>query len=121
MGLCTWQFSGLLPSEALKPGPLLWCVVFVLPLSAFFSALCLSVGVYARSTKEGQYYLMPLFLIRLPLILLTLCAGVELNALYSMVPVTGVALLLQRVMMAPAAGQAAWLLLCAGARSAGAV
>jgi len=30
---------------------------------------------YARSTKEGQYYLMPLFLLTMPLIFLTLGAG----------------------------------------------
>ncbi|HTU90998.1 MAG TPA: type II CAAX endopeptidase family protein, partial [Gemmataceae bacterium] len=46
----------------------------------------------------GQYYLMPLFLITLPLILLTLAPGVELNHFYSMIPVTGVALLLQKLM-----------------------
>jgi sodium transport system permease protein len=67
-------------------------------LSAFFSALCLSVGAYARSSKEGQYYLMPLFLVTMPLVFLTLAPGVELNPFYSLVPVTGVALLMQRLM-----------------------
>src|SRR6516165_4199990 len=98
MGLSAWQFSGVLPGDALRPAPLLWCVVFLLPTSAFFSALCLSIGAYARSSKEGQYYLMPLFLLSMPLIFLTLAPGVELNAFYSMVPVTGVALLLQKLM-----------------------
>lgn len=111
MGLSTWQFSasGLLPGDALRPAPLLWCVLLLLPTSAFFSALCLAVGAYARSSKEGQYYLMPLFLLSMPLIFLTLAPGVELNALYSMVPVTGVALLLQRLMTASSAEQVPWL------------
>jgi sodium transport system permease protein len=69
-----------------------------LPLSAFFSAVSLAIGAYARSSKEGQYYLMPLFLVTMPLIFLTLAPGVELNHFYSMVPVTGVALLLQKLM-----------------------
>jgi sodium transport system permease protein len=77
---------------------LLWGVALLLPLSAFFSALALAIGAYARSSKEGQYYLMPLFLVTLPLIFLTLAPGVELNAFYSMVPVTGVALLLRGLM-----------------------
>ncbi|HZT79496.1 MAG TPA: ABC transporter permease subunit, partial [Gemmataceae bacterium] len=50
--LTTWTFSGVLPRSALSLGPLLWCVVLLLPLSAFFSALCLAVGAYARSSKE---------------------------------------------------------------------
>ena len=72
MGLSTLPFSSAIPHGALRPGALLWCVVLVLPLSAFFSALCLAVGAYARSSKEGQYYLMPLFLVCMPLIFLTL-------------------------------------------------
>src|SRR5581483_3136347 len=105
----TWQFSTILPGDALRPAPLLWCVVLLVPTSAFFSALCLAVGAYARSSKEGQYYLMPLFLLSMPLIFLTLAPGVELNAFYSMVPVTGVALLLQRLMTASAADPIPWL------------
>jgi sodium transport system permease protein len=99
MGLTTWQFSGMISGGgAFRPAALFWAVVLLLPLSAFFSAICLSVGAYARSSKEGQYYLMPLFLVTMPLIFLTLAPGVELNAFYSMVPVTGVALLLQKLM-----------------------
>ncbi len=99
IGLTTWHFGRLLASAAsFRPSALFWAVALLLPLSAFFSAICLAIGAYARSTKEGQYYLMPLFLVTLPLILLTLAPGVELNHFYSMVPVTGVALLLQKLM-----------------------
>src|SRR6185437_10847209 len=99
MGVTTWQFSRLLIAEAsFRPAALFWAVALLLPLSAFFSAICLAVGAYARSSKEGQYYLMPLFLLTMPLIFLTLVPGVELNHFYSMVPVTGVALLLQKLM-----------------------
>jgi sodium transport system permease protein len=108
MALTTWQFSAELPHEALRASALIWCVVLVLPLSAFFSALCLSIGAYARSSKEGQYYLMPLFLVTMPLIFLTLAPGVELSPFYSLVPVTGVALLLQRLMSAASLDQVPW-------------
>jgi sodium transport system permease protein len=108
MGWTTWQFSRLMPSGVFRPGPLLWGVALLLPLSAFFSALCLAVGAYARSSKEGQYYLMPLFLVTMPLIFLTLAPGVELSPFYSMVPVTGVALLLQRLMAADQPGPDLW-------------
>jgi sodium transport system permease protein len=98
MGSTTWHFSGILTHEVLRPMAIFWCVVLALPLSAFFSAISLAIGAYARSSKEGQYYLMPLFLVTMPLVFLTLAPGVELNPFYSLVPVTGVALLMQRLM-----------------------
>jgi sodium transport system permease protein len=114
MAVTTAVFGGLTagagaPPVALLPASALgWCVVLLLPLSAFFSALCLAMGAYARSSKEGQYYLMPLFLVTLPLIFLTLVPGVGLNAFYSLMPVTGVALLLQRLMVEPDPLQKVW-------------
>ncbi|HLN28080.1 MAG TPA: ABC transporter permease subunit/CPBP intramembrane protease [Gemmataceae bacterium] len=108
MGLTTSHFSGMLSPGVLRPAAIFWCVLLALPLSAFFSAVSLAVGAYARSSKEGQYYLMPLFLITMPLIFLTLVPGVELNPFYSLVPVTGVALLIQRLMTS-SLDQVPWL------------
>src|SRR5207248_8814530 len=106
----TWQLSLARPGAVFQPGAFFWGVVLLLPLSAFFSAVCLSVGAYARSSKEGQYYLMPLFLLTMPLVFLTLAPGVELNPFYSMVPVTGIALLFQELMRSgtPEAGHWAY-------------
>lgn len=36
---------------------LFWVVVVLIPLATLFSALCLSLAAFARSSKEGQYYL----------------------------------------------------------------
>ncbi|MEO2045962.1 MAG: ABC transporter permease subunit/CPBP intramembrane protease [Pirellulales bacterium] len=74
---------------------ILWLVLGLLPISAMFSALCLALAALARSTKEGQYYLMPLVLVTLPLMLLPMAPGVELNLGNSLIPVTGVVLLLR--------------------------
>jgi sodium transport system permease protein len=109
MGATTWQFGAQFMHGSLPIGALLWSVVLVLPLSALFSAISLAIGAYARSSKEGQYYLMPLFLITMPLIFLTLAPGVELNPFYSLIPVTGVALLMQRLMTATSLAQVPWL------------
>lgn len=100
MGLTTWQLTGPL-TQALPPTAIFWCVVLALPMSAFFSAVCLAIGAYARSTKEGQYYLMPLFLVTIPLIFLALAADARPNPFYSLIPVTGVALLMQLLMKSP--------------------
>ncbi|HEX3600175.1 MAG TPA: ABC transporter permease subunit/CPBP intramembrane protease [Lacipirellulaceae bacterium] len=72
---------------------LLWLVVALIPMTALFSALCLACAAFARSTKEGQYYLMPLFLISMPLMMLPLAPGAELNLGNSLIPITGVVLL----------------------------
>ncbi|MCS7045235.1 MAG: ABC transporter permease subunit, partial [Gemmataceae bacterium] len=109
MGLTSWQFSRHLPAGTLPAAALVWCVLLSLPLAALFSAVSLAIGAYARSSKEGQYYLMPLFIVTMPLIFLTLAPGVELSPFYSLVPVTGVALLMQRLMTAPSLEQVPWL------------
>ena len=36
-----------------------WMIVLLVPLAAFFSAVCLALAVLARSMKEGQYYMTP--------------------------------------------------------------
>jgi sodium transport system permease protein len=72
-----------------------WMILLLIPVAVFFSAVCLALAVLARSMKEGQYYMTPLYLICLPLMFLTLAPGIELNLFYSLVPVTGVSLLLR--------------------------
>jgi sodium transport system permease protein len=68
-------------------------IATILPVSAFFSALALAVASFARSSKEGQYYLMPLLLVMLPLMLLPLLPGSALTPGSSLIPVTGPMLL----------------------------
>jgi len=87
-----------------------WIIVLLIPLAAFFSAVCLSLAVLARSMKEGQYYMTPLYLICLPLIFLTLAPGIELNLFYSLVPITGVALLLRAFILGDYATAAQYFL-----------
>jgi sodium transport system permease protein len=85
-------------TEGLDLPPLasaLWLVVALVPMSALFSALCLACAAFARSTKEGQYYLMPLLLVIMPLIMLPMAPGSELDLGNSLIPVTGVVLLLR--------------------------
>ena len=94
----------LLGLSLIRADGLLWCAVLTAPLSALFSALCLALGVYARSTKEGQYYLLPIFLGAMPLVLFSLAPGLELTLKTSLIPVTGLCLLLQRLIFPPPEG-----------------
>jgi len=94
-----FQQLGPMSGESMLAMPpmisLVWMMIALLPVSALFSALCLACASFARSTKEGQYYLMPLLLIVMPLMMLPLSPGVELTLGNSLIPLTGVVLLLR--------------------------
>ena len=74
---------------------LVWGGVLLLPIAALFSALSLALATFARSTKEGQYYMTPLLLVTMGLIMFAEMPTVELVSLNSILPVTGVVLLLK--------------------------
>lgn len=75
------------------------CVLASLPLAMLIAAAALALGVFARSTKEGNYYMVPMFFVVLPLAYWSMTPGMELNSFSSWVPV-GNALLLQQRLMA---------------------
>jgi sodium transport system permease protein len=83
-----------------SPPPLaiLWILLALLPVAALFSAVCLALAAFARSSKEGQYYLMPVLLITMPLVVLPMSPSVQLNLGYSLIPVTGIVLLLRTLL-----------------------
>ena len=89
------KLPGLGPPPAIAA---VWLSLALVPVSALFSALCLALAAFARSTKEGQYYLMPLLLITMPLAVLPMSAGVELTLGNSLIPVSGVVLLLRNAL-----------------------
>lgn len=99
-----WLTGAALLIEALLGFPivklpgLVGCVVLGLPLAAFFSAVSIAIGVFAKSTKEGQYYLMPLLLVTMPLAFWSMSPGAELTPATCWVPVTGAMLLQQRML-----------------------
>ena len=70
-----------------------WLIMMLLPISALFSALAMAIASLARSSKEGQYYLMPLLFVGMPLVMIPMMPGVELTVGMSIVPVTGAVLL----------------------------
>jgi len=88
------------------PG-VLGCVVLGLPIAMLFSAVSLSLGVFARSTKEGQYYLMPLMLLAMPLAFWGMLPGTELTPGMSLMPITG-PMLLQQKLLAVSAEPIPW-------------
>ena len=79
--------------------PLMWMVILLLPLSALFSSLCLALATFARSSKEGQYYLTPLLMVVMGLTMFCLSPSVEMTPLYSVIPVVNVTLLLKGLLL----------------------
>ncbi len=77
---------------------MVWLLIALVPVSALFSAVCLALAALARSTKEGQYYLMPVMLVITPLVFVTLWPSVELTLGFSLIPVTGIVLLLRALL-----------------------
>lgn len=74
------------------------CMLASLPLAMLIAASTLALGVFARSTKEGNYYIVPIFFVALPLAYWSMSPGIELDATTSWMPVTNALLLQQRLM-----------------------
>jgi len=90
--------AGELPMQQIGSPPLaalVWLVLALPPVSALFSALSLAVAAFARSSKEGQYYLMPLLMGSLPLMLLPMLPQTELDLGFAIIPICGLMLLVR--------------------------
>lgn len=74
---------------------LVWLIPALLPASALFSALAMAIASFARSSKEGQYYLLPLLMITLPLMMLPMLPAAQLDLGTSLIPVSGLMMLLR--------------------------
>ncbi|HAA63057.1 MAG TPA: CPBP family intramembrane metalloprotease domain-containing protein [Planctomycetaceae bacterium] len=92
----------------LSPPPtsgVIWLLIMILPLAAFFSAISLALATFARSTREGQYYLSPLMIVVMLLVALAASPGVELQPFHSVLPVLGPILLLRELLVNPTAAE----------------
>lgn len=75
-----------------------WLFLALIPMAALFSALALAIATMARSSKEGQYYLLPLLMLNLPLVVLPVLPDTELSFGTSLIPVSGMSFLLKALM-----------------------
>ncbi len=84
---------------SIEPASLFWMLLALVPLCGLFAALSLALASYARSTREGQYYLTPLVICVFPATLITTVPGIELTASLALVPVANVALMFKEMML----------------------
>ncbi|MCI0701456.1 MAG: ABC transporter permease subunit [Planctomycetia bacterium] len=86
------------PYSLLSFSGLAACTLAAVPLAMLFAACALALGIFARSTKEGNYYMVPLFFIVLPLAYWSMTPGIELDGFTSWVPMANALLFQQRLM-----------------------
>ncbi|MFK7767039.1 MAG: ABC transporter permease subunit/CPBP intramembrane protease [Mariniblastus sp.] len=75
-----------------------WLILALIPISALFSAVALAAAAFARSSKEGQYYLVPMMMISMPLMMIPMLPAAQLDFGTSLIPVSGLMLLLRGLM-----------------------
>ena len=118
LGFTGMYISSIIPSGSSMIGAValslpsfsacLWMFLILIPLAALFSGLCLAIATFARSNKEGQYYLMPLISVTGGIMIFCLSPGVEITPIYSILPIMGPALLLKQL-LAPNGEALAWV------------
>ena len=72
-----------------------WLLLALIPISALFSAIALAAAAFARSSKEGQYYLVPLMMISMPLMMIPMMPSIKLDFGTSLIPISGLMMLLR--------------------------
>ncbi|MAT15720.1 MAG: CPBP family intramembrane metalloprotease domain-containing protein [Planctomyces sp.] len=78
-----------------------WILILLIPIAALFSALSFALATFARSSKEGQYYLTPMLAVSTGLTVFCVSPAVEITPFYSIMPVIGVGLLLKGLLSSP--------------------
>ncbi len=101
MGKLSSQSLGGMPIDMGLPplSAVPWLIVGVIPGAALFSSLALALASFARSSREGQYYLIPLLMSLLPLMMLSMFPGTRMELGTSLIPVTGLLLLMRNLML----------------------
>jgi len=91
----------------------------LVPVTFLISALFLAVAAFARDFKDGQNFLMPVYMVLAMPAVATMLPGVQLTATTAFLPVLNIALLIKSMMLAEAAPDLVFLTLVSSAAYAG--
>jgi sodium transport system permease protein len=102
MGVSFWALAQLVPPQtevegfpmmSMHPETVLAVFVMAVPVAVLFSAVLITISVFAKSYKEAQSYLTPMtFIVLVPAIAAVL-PGVELTPKLAVIPILNVSLL----------------------------
>jgi sodium transport system permease protein len=82
-----------------SPIALLILFLLIIPLSLFISAIMLSVSLFARSFKDAQNLITPLYLILILPAFFAMTPGIELTNFLALIPILNVTLLFKEIML----------------------
>lgn len=104
MGLTLGPLMGKLAPDVgtglvVTPPVLVGILALLVPLSALFSAVSLALSTLARSVKEAQHYLTPLFVVVMPLAMVVVLPDVPLTAQLAPLPVTNAVLFFRDLLL----------------------
>jgi len=86
-------------SESIVPfAGVVLVLVSLIPLAVLFSALMMAVSTYARTFREAQNYVTPIYLLCLVPAMMSVQRGFELNDFLCLMPVINMSLLFREVM-----------------------
>ncbi|MCA9715645.1 MAG: ABC transporter permease [Myxococcales bacterium] len=71
--------------------------LMLVPMAAMFSALLLSISIYAKSFKEAQSYSAPLNMLVIMPAVLAMLPGIELDWTWALVPITNISLAIKEL------------------------
>ncbi len=74
------------------PAGMAGVLVMILPVAVLFSALLLTLGVWARNAREAMTYIGPLMLIVIVPAAVGTLPGMDLNARYALIPILNLSL-----------------------------
>ncbi|WDE07464.1 ABC transporter permease [Thalassomonas viridans] len=77
---------------------LLLMLLMLIPVSAIFAAILLSISIYARSFKEAQNYMGPMSMLGFFPVMVAMLPGIKLNWSWSLVPISNVALAIKEIL-----------------------
>ena len=92
---------------SINPVSLILIFLSLLPLSFFISAILISASLFARSYKDAQNIVTPIYLLLFLPTQIALMPGIQLNRLSALIPVTNITLLFKDILL----GEYSWGLL----------
>ena len=83
--------------KSVSPIDLTLIALMLVPMAAMFSALLLSISIYAKSFKEAQSYSAPLNMLVIMPAVLAMLPGIELDWTWALVPITNISLAIKEL------------------------
>lgn len=73
-------------------------ILMLLPVSAIFAAILLSLSIYAKSYKEAQNYMGPMSIFAFMPVMIVMLPGIKLDSFWAFVPISNVALAIKEIL-----------------------